>query len=510
MLVADGLVLTAAHVVVHEDCIGTVRLRWKSTHEDFNLTSGDRKNGFHDAIETEPGDRGVVWSCSDLDLALISCDQPPDVRPVPIADEEIQEGSEWSAEAYPKTGENIREDSKWMSGECSSIDGSGKASRFQLQGIQAMRSGGASADAHWSGASGAAVTIEIEGQRRVLGVLIQEDVSFETSLTAVPLLEACQDESFRSRVFAESEDDGSWEGFEASHDALKAWQAAYLKKIEQILGRISELAWGRLTTECPTLGAYPSEERQKADMAKRLLDPSHYDLQDALVTVVNSLNQDDQAREADLVRDLLFTIAPGTTRPESRQFIAWMRDKKGRISLGAVAGTPTKADVLAAGIDAGQVELVPRRADADLPAGTARIPYPPRVGFDPDGEAYIEAICEFLNGQLEPGKIADDVEKFLIQTQAKGAQISLDRLRRSLQRRAKHHKERSFYLTVPAATMLNEHQRERLLKALSTLMERVQEIRILAIDTAWIDDDDEEFGALAYTVPVRRGLGGIT
>lgn len=508
MLVTKNLVLTAAHVVCHQDCAGPVRVRWKSDSQDFGPASGDRGNGFHNATETAPGDRGILWSCDELDLALISCASPPEVHPVPVANCTITEGAAWSAEAYPRIGENSLEVSKWINGTCSAVDGAGKHSRFQLQGMQLVRAEENSEGAQWSGASGAAITIEIDGQQKVSGVLIQENVQFQTSLTAVPLLEACKDPVFQAHVSGHAEESGSWQDFEPDQSTSEAWQDAYRKQLDQALERVPETAWSRLMAECPMLGPYPSEAHQRAEAMTRLIDLAQGVLQNALAKMINGLQQEGQARDAELVRDLLFTIAPCTSRPESRRFIAWMRDKKGRVSLEAVAGTPTKADVIAAGIDADKVRLATRKTPMDLPAGLTRIPYPPRAGIDPDGEAYIAAICNFLAGQAAPDALADDLVSYVLQTEAQGAQTSLERLRRYLQRRRDIDGERSFYLTVPAATLLNAHQRTRLLSALSTLMERVQEIRVLAIDTSWIDEDDEEIGALAHAVPVVSKDGG--
>jgi len=212
MLVASNLVLTANHVVNHDGATGPVRLRWKSKEEAYSGISGNRRNGYHDAIN-ENGNRGIVWCDSDLDLALVRCNAPGDVIPVPLSDIEPADNKSWAAEAYPKIGENHWEESRYLMGDHGSCDGGGPASRFTLIGHnrlkQRARNDQDEADVtnfvEWSGASGAAVINLDNHLAKIVGVIVTEHCHFETTLEAVPICEALKDKKFYSLVRENSE-----------------------------------------------------------------------------------------------------------------------------------------------------------------------------------------------------------------------------------------------------------------------------------------------------------------
>lgn len=199
VLVASDLVLTAAHVVAFEGATGPVRLRWKSNCQEFGSTSGDKGNGFHDALCDE-NPRGIAWSCPDLDLALITCLKPPEVESVEISDNAPRDGVDWAGDAYPAICEDRFEDSKYLSGAMSSLEHIGKASRFALASNQVLRDDGEQKIdvAQWSGASGMPVVrVSPHYSPSVIGVLTTEHTLFDSSFDATPVCEALKDPDFR-------------------------------------------------------------------------------------------------------------------------------------------------------------------------------------------------------------------------------------------------------------------------------------------------------------------------
>lgn len=198
VLVAPDLVLTAAHVVVFDGAKGPVRLYWKSKSTDFGQNSGDKGNGFHNAVcDQEP--RGVVWSCSILDLALVACVKPPDIKPVDLSNDIPQDEFGWAGDAYPAIGEDRFKDSKYLSGTMSSLEHTGRASRFALVSEQALRYGKKPQInvAEWSGVSGMPVVRVPSHSPSVIGVLTTEHTLFHSSFDATPVCEALKDPDFR-------------------------------------------------------------------------------------------------------------------------------------------------------------------------------------------------------------------------------------------------------------------------------------------------------------------------
>ncbi len=105
--VSDDLVLTARHVVVTDRAHdGPVRLRfWHSTDAGFDAGSGDKGNGFHNAVCDAGGDpdaaRGVVWSDPEFDLALVRVNKPPNIEHAEFHPDLPDNYMDWDGEAFP-------------------------------------------------------------------------------------------------------------------------------------------------------------------------------------------------------------------------------------------------------------------------------------------------------------------------------------------------------------------------------------------------------------------------
>lgn len=213
MLVASNLVLTACHVVRHEEACGIVRLRWSSEDPHFSANSGDLSNGYHDAIEEDDGDRGVVWYDEGLDLALIKCNTPNDIVPVQLCRAEQGSGQSWFAEAFPNICESSWKESVELSGSAGACKGHGSQSRFTLAGLHQLKINRGNISSHeehvannWSGVSGASVVIERGEIFQIIGVIVTEFIGFETMLEAVPIHEALKDSTFRKLLNPDQSD----------------------------------------------------------------------------------------------------------------------------------------------------------------------------------------------------------------------------------------------------------------------------------------------------------------
>ena len=228
MLVASNLVLTACHVVRHEEACGVVRLRWSSDNPHFSANSGNLNNGYHNAIEENDGDRGIVWFDEDLDLALIKCNAPNDIYPVQLCRAEQRSVPSWIAEAFPSIGPDSWKESVELSGSAGTCKGRERQSRFTLAGIHQLkinRGNNPLREKHdannWSGVSGSSVVIEHGASFQIIGVIVTEYIGFETMLEAVPIHEALKDSTFRNRVYPDQID----------HEK-------YIREIEKCLGKL--------------------------------------------------------------------------------------------------------------------------------------------------------------------------------------------------------------------------------------------------------------------------------
>ena len=508
LLIAPGVVLTAAHVVVHDGSINKVRLRWKSDDPEFNETSGDQSNGFHDAVEQEVGDRGVIWSCQDLDLALVACTSPPNVPAISLSSEPVTNGMYCWAEAFPRIAEDSLEQSIWLKGNISDPDGSAEKSRCQFAASIDRRDPVDADEAEWSGASGASLVAEKNGRVVVYGVIVQENISFTSQLTVVPMSEALRGRgqgslysAWKSLLASNSED---WPDHDPDPATERGWIDRHCKRISAALERVSETAWAEILALEPSIGNHPKSAGDFEAATEQMTKLEPKTAQGVLSKVVNSLSNRGWYSDADRVRELLFELVPLHIDQDGRCFIAWMRQGDGKVSLSAVAGSPTKAEVLAAGLDGMAADFLDRKRGGHDPVGAARIPYPPREGLDHDGTAYIEQIGSFLEKEDNPLGLAQDVAGF-VATEEYGPGASPNkRMARHLQRRRDLEGKRSYYLTVPASRMLNDYQRDRLLQALNSLMDLAPQIRVLAldIDPDILDNDDVEFGNINSAVPL--------
>ena len=207
-LVAPRLVLTARHVVfsLGEDgrwkhSEAPVRLRWQSTDSGFDASSGDKKNGYHDAIE-ENGDRGIAWECKELDIALVRCKAPVKVSPVPLSNIPPGDGESWSSEVHPSGIEGAWKESEYILGKASSLKGSGSSARFSLlsEVVKRERDRQPVDIPQWSGVSGAGVVAKIDEISQIIGVITTENIHFNSYFDASPVCVALNDERFRRLV----------------------------------------------------------------------------------------------------------------------------------------------------------------------------------------------------------------------------------------------------------------------------------------------------------------------
>lgn len=220
----------------------------------------------------------------------------------------------------------------------------------------------------------------------------------------------------------------------------------------------------------------------------------------ALTKLVNRREEND----AETLRGVFRWLSAVKHGPTAEKFIAWAKTPDGTISFVPAAGSFTKTEALAAGIDEMPVDLLEQVAQGALTAGRYRIPFPPEAGPDPDGNQYLNEFIQFLSGQLDPEGFVNVISSWVSNdlTEQAESDISRERLQSILQTRKGS--DRSFYLTVPGERMLDEHSLPRMIEVTRRVMELFPEIHVIAIDTAKIGDDREVQAYLPLASATRR------
>lgn len=201
--VAPGLVLTARHVVCHAKAIAApVRVRfWHASENEFRPDDVSGRTGFLDAIATpdlgEDGARGIVWSCEDLDLALVAVPHPQSVQTARLSRTEPFDDANWRAEGFPN--------SVWEHGVPAPVRLTGTSHtrfpgklRFQVDARIAMvERTDSNVQEGWSGASGAGLFVN--GQ--LFGVLLTRKPNSEAKiLEAVPIVDCFSNAAFCAAI----------------------------------------------------------------------------------------------------------------------------------------------------------------------------------------------------------------------------------------------------------------------------------------------------------------------
>lgn len=175
--VSDNLVLTARHVVVPDAPANKpVRLRFMASAQDgFGPTAGAKGNGFRDALCDAAGSpdeaRGVIWSSSDLDLALVRAARAPDIEVAQLHPALPNPFMDWLGAALPDAA---RENGDYT---VRRIRGTANTPNPHTPFFQVDATVGLSFDQHkdngdddaegWSGASGSGLFVD----NRLIGIL---------------------------------------------------------------------------------------------------------------------------------------------------------------------------------------------------------------------------------------------------------------------------------------------------------------------------------------------------
>ena len=479
LLVAPDLVLTARHVVVHDDAIGVVRLRWFSETDAFSATSGANNNGYHDAVE-EDANRGVVWSHEELDLALIRCSAPSDVEPVPMCDSEQADVPQWYAECYPKIGESYWEESVELSGSAGACKGHDTNSRFTLASVNSLKITGRDAllkvndqVANWSGVSGSSVVVPGKSGCQVIGVVVTENIEFETMLYAVPICEALKVKKVLELVYANKPIDNK----------------KYLTELKKCFSELMHLPQGKILIQKHLMSILPEDIDMKdlGIIVNATVDISYKETLHALLDIFDYLDNNtvtDEAKIKEWVQKMAYIVV---TLANGQQICPTVNGFDQRF-LEMQCGSKSGVEIGMAAFDRRVPEFRERSKEGVFPSGKYSLESQPEQGAG-EVEALLGRDIARLNGVdilhvIQDRYGAEDPEEFL---------------------RTKHSRGKpSYYLPCPVKDSIS-------LEEARTLSEKIDfpHVSIATYDTnkAAIKVDAKRFSLLRELLPLRCTKG---
>lgn len=448
ILVARDLVLTARHVVLPQGCEGLVRLRFTSGDPDFDASSGEKGNGFHNAAED--GDGGVVWNCPKLDLALVKCKSPPDVCPISLAKGEPQDGKQCFSEAFPKiSDEQFWKCSKSMFGELGSIKNTGRDSRFTLE-LKTERRNSKDLeldDPNWSGASGGPVVVlERDDQPRIIGVIISEDIDLNTSLDASPVSEVWKDASFRNYFHCVGQD------WECQRHVILALQGVIRNAgaKEQFEGTFGEV-------------------RMLEDTAAALPSMPIQDVLEKLIAIFDEL-ENNQAAQRSVYRLACAIASASRDSPVSSGAGEFVKN-----FFVVHASSKTGVAVATAQLDGKPVSLKRPKVDGDLPAGVDALEAVPEGGPEHEDVFDLNDIGSRLGADIQDAlrKTGVTHPKSFLKKQSKRGGLT------------------PFHVPISASTAQDQALVREAAKNLD-----LEHVRIVVYDETIEPDDEERLGYL--------------
>lgn len=374
--VKRGIVLTARHVAVPDDAVASpVRVRfWHAQEPDFRPDPATGDTGYRDACVDPAGDadaqRGVIWSCDQLDLALLSVNHPPSVGVARLGSVEPYRNADWDAEGFPG--------SAWEHNDLVARRFSGKShtrfpnqSRYQIDADVPHRSEDTRQNTEgWAGASGSALFVN----GAVMGVLLARKPSGDDRvLSAVPIVDALKDPGFREKLGLP---DISAAQFEA--------------KLAAIMARIQPLSKARLAAE---LQVDPSSSDK--DLAKAL---SAHDLETGF-ELLEGLGSGAYALDEATISALAMHLALCHSVPDNLALVQAEMQKPEPDVQTCAAGSYMGAEFLMAAAEARSPCFKSAQRDGP-PEGTYCLPVPPETGAADQPDLMLPDVAGRLGADL--------------------------------------------------------------------------------------------------------------
>ena len=488
MLVASNLVLTACHVVRHEEVCGVVRLRWSSDNPDFSANSGNMSNGYHNAIEENEGDRGVVWYDEDLDLALIKCNAPNDIVPVQLCREVHGSGQPWFAEAFPAICESSWKESVELSGSAGTCKGRDRQSRFTLAGLHQLKINRGNSPPHkehvannWSGVSGASVVIERGASFQIIGVIVTEYIGFETMLEAAPIYEALKDSTFKNRVHPNQFD----------HEK-------YVLEIKKCLVKLIDSPNGEnLILDHLSNGLSDLRDPKNLDsIAQGLADCP---LDDGLARLYSIFDRaaDGESNSRTNTQECVYRLACAFTVVASGQQICTeLRSDSQREFLEMVCDSAAGVEVGMASFDGRIAEFRERAEDGDLSSGKFSLEQQPEQG--------LRKVTSLLGKEVDrlTGRDIFDAVGVAVGTRAPKAFLKTEQI--AFQKTAGYDRSPSYYLPYPVSDSTSREQARELSDQIDCplLSIATYEPNLSASDEEE-DIDELRFGLFRKMLPIK-------
>lgn len=488
MLVASNLVLTACHVVRHKKARGIVRLRWSSENPHFSANSGDLNTGYHNAIEEEDGDRGVVWYDEVLDLALIKCNAPDDIVPVQLCRTALGAGQSWIAEAFPNICEDSWKESVELSGSAGTCKGRGRQSRFTLAGLHQLKINRGSKPqreeheaANWSGVSGASVVIERGLSYQIIGVIVTEFIGFETMLEAVPIHEALEDSTFRKRIYP---------------DQINPEK--YVREIKKCLGELINAPDGEgFVLEHLSNGLSDLRDPKNLDLIARSL--ADCPLDDGLYRLYLIFNRaaDSESNSRTITQECVYRLACAFTVIASGQKICTeFRSNSEQAFLEMVCDSAAGVELGMASFDGRIAEFRERTDVGDLSSGKFSLAQQPE-----QGHGKVKSLLDIEVDRLT-GKDLYNAVGFAASTKAPKAYLRTEQ--KAFQKTEEYDRSPSYYLPYPVSDPTSQAQAKELSKQIDSPLLSVATFNPnLSASGEEESMDESRFGLFRKMLPIK-------
>lgn len=300
------------------------------------------------------------------------------------------------------------------------------------------------------------------------------------------------------------EDEEDWVQHHVSEEEKEAYGGAYCRLLGIALRTLNQQSLCALYGKFPGFSPSQDETANLERLSKHLIEWTKDDPCKRIRAVQRELGQQGRTENEAELGTVAFVVCAARISDDDHRYVAWTRG--GGRSLRANAGSPTKAEILAAAIDRGNPEFLPRRVPGELPRGKMRIAYPPEVGTDPDGSAYLASIENFLQETLSLDHFIAGVEERLNEIvfgDAQGARAEGPDALANYLEVAYEDEQRSCYLTVPAGVQLDDDSKLRLIQLLRKLMERLPRVHVIALDREMIGSERSQYGPVTSAVPVE-------
>lgn len=355
----------------------------------------------------------------------------------------------------------------------------------------------------WKGLSGGPVIAECDS--RVLGVFTKVRGALDESKTlyATPIAYCMKDAAFNEALFGA--DPHPWRNHAVDQRSTDALAETLRDAIFSDVALLSDGAWTKLCDKFPaaTAGVKAAQGAQiLADAASTARTP-----QDAINIVAPLMAERLEDADKLALARIALSIASLRLPEDDELYVAWMRDSRGGVTLGAVSGLVTRAEVLASRIDVPD-DPQPRFAPSPgspmhMPRGRFKIPNPPEQGPDDDGVGELRALEDFLQSRVDPETFLSRVEGRLYEKVNETAPPVPfdDELRGALsdslhEVRTYADGRRSYYWIAPAPERLAPAEQERLFWIAREFATRYPDTLTIALDPNLLREERRTYAGM--------------